>query len=391
MPPLARKNLGREVRIALVAMAIGMVLSAFLAVGRPAQNIVPTIINGAAVGFCIYILISLLEAVFRRFIDRLPPRTQAPLHAVLFMIGGIGGWLLGLFLVSVMSGKAYPLQRLFSIRYALPFMLITGGVAVVAGLLFRSLEHLHERLNEREWAEKELELARLIQKRLLPPETIEAGGLVITSRNVPAHVVAGDFYDVVRLEDGSVVVVVADVAGKGMAASLIMASVKAVLPFVARQSATDAMRQLNEKLISELGTREFVAMIYARISDEGRHVELINAGCPDAYLMSRGGVREITVSGPRLPLGLRRNIEYEPVAFEIGPGERLLLLSDGIPEAPAENEQPLGYQRLGDIVGSLNGPGTKGVRWIDAFLEKVRSIVMPKIADDWTAVVVERL
>ena len=72
------------------------------------------------------------------------------------------------------------------------------------------------------------------EKRLLPPQRIEGQGFSIAARNFPAHMVAGDFYDVVKLDDGSVAVIVADVAGKGMGASLIMASVKAVLPFVGR-------------------------------------------------------------------------------------------------------------------------------------------------------------
>ena len=81
---------------------------------------------------------------------------------------------------------------------------------------------------------------------------------------------AGDFYDIVRLDDGTIVIVVADVAGKGVGASLIMASVKAVLPFVAREGAQRAMSMLNAKLVNELGKREFVALAYARFNPAGR-------------------------------------------------------------------------------------------------------------------------
>src|SRR5204862_108249 len=85
--------------------------------------------------------------------------------------------------------------------------------------------------------ERELEMARSIQARLLPPPTMSGEGFSLEARNMAAHYVAGDFYDFIRLDDGSIVIVVADVAGKGMGASLTMASVKAVLPFVARGGA----------------------------------------------------------------------------------------------------------------------------------------------------------
>src|SRR5438128_1051667 len=82
---------------------------------------------------------------------------------------------------------------------------------------------------------RELEMAREIQVRLLPAPRFEGAGFAVTARNLPASFVAGDFYDFVANDDGTVTIVVADVAGKGMGASLIMASVKAVLPFVARE------------------------------------------------------------------------------------------------------------------------------------------------------------
>ena len=89
-----------------------------------------------------------------------------------------------------------------------------------------------DELVAQELGRRELEMARDVQRRLLPPSELEGPGWQVASRCLPARVVAGDFYDVLRRADGSVDVVVADVAGKGFAASLIMASVKAMLPFV---------------------------------------------------------------------------------------------------------------------------------------------------------------
>ena len=92
------------------------------------------------------------------------------------------------------------------------------------------VERLHlEKLVAQELGRRELEMARDVQRRLLPPSEVAGPGWELAARCLPARVVAGDFYDILRRADGSVDVIVADVAGKGFAASLIMASVKAML------------------------------------------------------------------------------------------------------------------------------------------------------------------
>ncbi len=137
---------------------------------------------------------------------------------------------------------------------------ITVGLAIVFGLTVASFERMKERLAESitrlkdtELAERELELARDLQSRLLPPPEIEGEGYRVAARNLAARVVAGDFYDVFRLSDGAVGLTVADVAGKGMAASLIMASAKARLPLLAAdRPAEETLRELNRTLAAEL-------------------------------------------------------------------------------------------------------------------------------------------
>src|SRR5678815_3024556 len=91
------------------------------------------------------------------------------------------------------------------------------------GLMENRLRESVERVKEGEFAQKELQIAREIQQCLLPPPEVEGDGWRVSARNVPAYFVAGDFYDVFRLTDGAVGVVVADVAGKGLGASLVMA------------------------------------------------------------------------------------------------------------------------------------------------------------------------
>jgi sigma-B regulation protein RsbU (phosphoserine phosphatase) len=282
------------------------------------------------------------------------------------------------------------------VRETLPYFgIISGGAAIVVGLLFYTFEVLQEnlresveRLKEHEFAEKELELARSIQKRLQPPPELEGETWRLAARNVAARFVAGDFYDVFPLRDSALGIVVADVSDKGIGASLIMASVKAVLPFVAAERSVDAMlAELNRKLVSELGPREFVALAYVRFESDGRFT-LGNAGLPDPYVL-RSGVapRSLGVPGPRLPLGLWKDLEYQSLEDRLEPGEKLLLFTDGLPEAPIAGGGPIGYPALERLLdGDSSSPGA----FLDGLLERLRRVTAPVIEDDWTVLALER-
>jgi sigma-B regulation protein RsbU (phosphoserine phosphatase) len=304
----------------------------------------------------------------------------------------MSGWIVGAIVGGRVVGRSITFEDLLGRRETMT-VAITGLIAVVVGLVFRSLEVMRNRLTEtvarlkeHEWAEKELEMARSIQTRLLPPQRIEGDHFVITARNLPARLVAGDFYDVVKLDDGSVAIIVADVAGKGMGASLIMASVKAVLPFVARNPVEEAMSMLNDKLVNELDRREFVALAFARFFPSERTVHLANAGFPDPYLIRGDSVQPLPVAGLRLPLGIRKAARYQTSITTLLPRDRLLFISDGLPEAPMASDQPLGYDRLMEI---LRQPSSPDGDWLDGFLGRVRAEVQPTLADDWTALSLE--
>jgi len=177
-----------------------------------------------------------------------------------------------------------------------------------------------EHLVAKELGRRELEMARDVQRRLLPPPEISGPGWQVAARCQPARVVAGDFFDVLRHADGSVDVVVADVAGKGFAASLIMASVKAMLPFVTSEGGVaEALSSLNQRLAVELGRGEFVALTLARYRPDQREIEIANGGAPDPYLIRPGDEpRPLSVPGPRLPLGVRPEVAYASRTVRVG-------------------------------------------------------------------------
>jgi len=243
-----------------------------------------------------------------------------------------------------------------------------------------------EKLVAQELGRRELEMARDVQRRLLPPSEVDGPGWEVAARCLPARVVAGDFYDILRHPDGSVDVVVADVAGKGFAASLIMASVKAMLPFVtAEGGVAESLAQLNRRLAHELGPREFVALVLARYRPAERLVELANAGAPDPYLMLPDQApRPLSVPGPRLPLGIREQVAYASRTVEVAAGDSLLLLTDGLPEAREAAGEPLGYQALESMLSEEPSTGSPS-SWLSGLFDRVQQRTGRVPEDDWTA------
>jgi len=378
---------GEIARSAAISLVIGVAFFFLIFISRQELWGFRLALYGAVAGLVTYVLSHSLDVVIG---DRIRRRHLIPDRLVGVPIYFVAGTLA--FALTTVGMQAIGLMpfRLGGHDLRLAFA-ISGIASIVIGLLFYSFHVMRERLREsvarikeQEFAEKELELARAIQRRLLPPELLTGEGYVVRARNLAAHIVAGDFYDIFRLPDGALGVVVADVSGKGMGASLIMASVKAVLPLIAAgRTAAETLAELSHKLHGELAPREFVALTYARFEPSTGIVELANAGLPDPYFLREGGtVETVSVPGPRLPLGVRAQVSYESVQFPLQSGERLLLLTDGLPEAPTESGDPLGYEALErHISAAASSPG----ELLDVLFASVKAASQPNLEDDWTA------
>jgi hypothetical protein len=101
-----------------------------------------------------------------------------------------------------------------------------------------------------------------------------------------------------------------------------------------------------------------------------------------------GPAQAVAVPGPRLPLGVRREVEYCRQELTLAPGERLLFLTDGLAEAPTANGEPLGYAAFAEL---LDGASSDPSEWLDGLLERVRAATSPALEDDWTALMLERV
>jgi hypothetical protein len=387
-----------QLRSLILAGACGLVVGLLLALAQPPGTRWISLLYGLFVGLWTSLFSRFLSWWFHDRLAALAGVRRTAAFAVVLLVCGLAAWTLTGFLINAFWSLRIPV---FS-RANLVSVGLTGGLAIVIGLVFVSFEGMKERLaasiarlKEIEFAERELQLARALQSRLLPPPESAGEGYRVAARNLAAQVVAGDFYDVFRLADGAVGLAVADVAGKGMAASLIMASAKARLPLLAAdRPAEETLRELNRTLASELSPREFVALAFVRYDPARGVATLVNAGLPDPYLIRPGEPPlPLTVPGPRLPLGAWREVAYEALTVTLQPGDRLLLLTDGLAEAPTTAGEPLGYPALAALLtpeGEAGNPPGTLLDWIDALLDRVRTATQPALEDDWTALVLER-
>jgi len=271
-----------------------------------------------------------------------------------------------------------------SLARAIIVLITFGGLGLFGGIQFSRLRRAEDERRHAALERQQLELARDLQQRLLPPEHFDSDRFRIEAKNIAAAYVAGDFYDFVPLSNDRILIVIADVAGKGLAAGLIVATVKAMIPLIASaaESPDEILRAINSRIAPHLSKREFVAMIVAIFDATTGALSIANAGLPDPLLV-RSDVVPLVVEGPRYPIGVRSSIDYLSIATTLDRGDRVLFFTDGLPEAEVEGEL-LGYKRLADLALRARGDIPTLFMALEAMTTETRE-------DDWTAVSLERL
>jgi sigma-B regulation protein RsbU (phosphoserine phosphatase) len=377
-------------RTGAIVFGIGVVIALLVQLGGGELRPLDLALSGFASVLVFLGVCGALVLGLHRIHDLTGLRKAAALGAI-FFVAGASSWFVVQGLITALGMGAFPGRS-----QIITGIWLSGLLAILLGTVFYLYEAMRQRalesasrLKEAEFAEKELALARSIQERLLPPTELSGEGYRIAARHLPARFVAGDFFDIFSLPDGALGLVVADVAGKGVGASLVMASFKAMLPLLASgRTVEQTLVALNEKLCDELDRRQFVALAYARYRPETGDLLLANAGLPDPYLLRPDTQPEpLTVEGPRMPLGLRRNQAYLATRAALADGDGLLLFSDGLPEALGPNGEPFGYEALAELLPPLEPePGP----WLDELFARLRRVTAPDLTDDWTALMLER-
>ena len=191
-----------------------------------------------------------------------------------------------------------------------------------------------------EW-KLEMQQAREVQQLLIPNGRSKVNGFSIESEYRPAREVGGDFFQILPSRvDGSVLLIVGDVTGKGLCAGMMVALILGVLRTAAQTDSDPefVLRILNEQLCERSHTS--ATCLAMRLTAEGQ-VSLANAGHLPPYV----GGRELALEGA-LPLGILEGIEYPATRFTLAPGEALYLMSDGVVEAQGAHGELFGFDRI---------------------------------------------
>jgi len=224
------------------------------------------------------------------------------------------------------------------------------SLASVAALSLRNVA-LAEEAAERLRMEKELKLGRRIQKALLPDHLPEVSGFELYARNLPFHGVSGDFYQVLERAEGTeCVLLVADVSGKGIAASLLTASLEALAagPIEDGQAPEDICAALSRRLHRRTPPEKYATAFLAVLEPASGHLRYTNAGHNPALLIRADGrVEKLDSTGP--PIGLLATASFTAGEVDFAPGDLLVLYTDGITEAENSDEEEYGEHRLAAI------------------------------------------
>ena len=225
---------------------------------------------------------------------------------------------------------------------------VLASVASLAAIALENAE-LHETAIRDQKRTRELEVAHEVLQGFLPKHSPRIAGYDFFHFYEPANELGGDYYDFIPLPGQRLAVVVADVSGKGIPASLLMARLSADVRYclAGEPSLAKAVGQLNNVFLSAGREDRFVTLILAVLDPVRDELTLVNAGHPPAYLQHAGKVIEaVAETDVRLPLGVAEDAEYVQVSHPLNPGDRLVLYTDGISEAMNEDDDLYGFQRL---------------------------------------------
>ena len=242
---------------------------------------------------------------------------------------------------------------------------------------------------QRERLEQELRVARVVQQTLLPKELPELAGWKVAAYWQPAQAVSGDFYDFISLPGGNLGIVVADVTGKGVPAALVMATARGMLRIAAESDPAapgKVLARVNDLLCPDIPPNMFVTCLYGVLNPATGRFVFANAGHNLPSKCTADAVVELRATG--MPLGLLPEMTYDEHEAMLGPGESILVYSDGLVEAHNPQGEMFGFPRLRTMACGLG----LGAELIEHLRGALADFTGPgwEQEDDVTFVTVER-
>jgi phosphoserine phosphatase RsbU/P len=240
------------------------------------------------------------------------------------------------------------------------------------------------------YQEEELREAREIQNRLLPKELPEVADYEIAAMTRPAHCVGGDYYDVVRVSERETVISIADVAGKGLPAALLMSNLQAALkPLLWQKLAPrELCRRLNRTLCEITPMGKFVSFFCGVLDSQENRLVYCNAGHnPPIVVRGPGAAIELNAAGA--VLGQFPDWVYEQSEIRLQCGDALVLFTDGLIDAWNEREEPFGERNLVRV--AQEKLGAPAVELMDSLLGAASKHCGGHFQDDASIVIVKAM
>ncbi|MGC9970405.1 MAG: SpoIIE family protein phosphatase [Bryobacteraceae bacterium] len=254
--------------------------------------------------------------------------------------------------------------------------------------LLRTLEKQAREGAQRRRAERrarsEIEIARNVQQKLFPQKTKLLETADYAGRCVPAHEVGGDYYDFLDLGRGSMGFVLADVCGKGIAAALLMANLQGCFRSQAdRASPAALLHEVNRLFYDSTPPEQYATVFFGQYDDLARRLRYVNCGhLPPVLSRAAGGIERL--ESDATVLGIFPDWTCTEAVVELGPGDTVVMFSDGVTEAGIETDQEFGEDRLIAMIEAGRHSALEPL--IGAIVEAARGYSAAGQTDDITVV-----
>jgi sigma-B regulation protein RsbU (phosphoserine phosphatase) len=264
-------------------------------------------------------------------------------------------------------------------RYAPRDKEVLMSVAAQLALVIENAR-LAERLVAEERLRRELALAAEVQRRLLPEHPPESVAVALAGFCQPARGVGGDYYDFIAFDNRQLGIAIADVAGKGMAAALLMSTIQATLRSLSAgsnqgpqssHSLADMVATLNRLLWNSTGGLNYVTFFYAQFDQSTRRLAYVNAGHNPPLVLRAGrrdGFRHLDAGGT--VVGIFEHCAYEQETVQMQPGDVLLAYTDGLTEALSPAGEEFGEARVREALAETSAMTADEIR--DEIVSRVR-------------------
>ena len=285
-------------------------------------------------------------------------------------------------------GLVYVDSRLFVREFTPDDLNLLTVLANVAAI---RIEHERHRELQRQEQRRTLDLqqAAEIQRGILPAAPPEIPGLDVAGHNRPCRTVGGDYYDFIEYADGRLALVLGDVAGKGMAAAMLMSNLQARVQMLTEEptSVASMMARLDRSLAAGCPSNRFITMFMCVVDPRSGETVYCNAGHnPALVVRASGEVEELGSLGT--VLGIMPDLGYTEREERLEPGDLIAIYSDGITEATDPSGEEFGQDRLADLLVSRRGERSAAI--VCAVNEALAGWAASDVAHDDVTLIVAR-